>query len=77
MEKTLGYIFNRLYLTETATAGIIRDLKVQNRLNKFTALAFLATTFCVCRTVEHCMDNNEKIEALEKEIEEMKKVKGE
>lgn len=77
MEKTLGYIFGSLQVSEAAIGGIIKDLKTQNRVNKCVAIALLGHAFCIYCAAEHCLENKKKIKELEKKIERMEKMKGE
>lgn len=77
MDKTLGYIFGSLQVSEAAIGGIIKELKTQNRINKLMGLALLLNAIVVWGAAEHCLENKKKIEALTKEIKEMKKLKGE
>ena len=70
MEKTLGYIFGSLQLSEAAIAGIIRDLKTQNKINRYFALMAMAGGLYI-------LSSERKMNNLVREIEELKKLKGE
>ena len=77
MDKMVGYIFNSLHNSEEAIKLINRALKSQTKLNRYlVAIAF--TTMMYMYTNEHeRKKQNKKIEALSKEIEELKNMKGE
>lgn len=78
MEKTLGYIFGSLQVSEAAIGGIMKDLKIQSRINKLVAVALIFNTLSVYCSAEHCLENKKKIKELEKKIERMEKeLKGE
>lgn len=77
MEKVLGHIFADLHLLEHDMARVAKSFKAQGRVNKALAFALLAHGFCIYCAAVHCMENKEKIESLTKEVEELKKSKGE
>ena len=70
MKNTLGYIFGNLQLQENAIKCIIHDLKTQNKINKWVALMALAGSVYILST-------EKKLDSLTREIEELKKMKGE
>ena len=78
MEKTLGYIFGSLQVSEAAIGGIIKDLKAQKSVNKAVVVALLGQAICIYCAAEHCLENKKKIKELEQKIERVeKKLKGE
>ena len=78
MEKTLGYIFGSLRVSEAAIGGIIKDLKTQNRINKLAALSLVMCGVGLHCAAKHCLNNAKRIEELEAKIEMMEQnLKGE
>lgn len=77
MEKVLGHIFADLHLLEHDMARVAKSFKAQNRVNKSVACALLVHGVVIYCAAVHCMNNKEKIESLTKEVEELKKSKGE
>ena len=77
MDKTIGYIFGRLEIDEIAIGNIVSKLKKQMSFNK--SVTFFAMACKVYMIVADAMrkEDLKKIEALTKEVEELKETKGE
>ena len=77
MERMLGTIFADLHILKVDMNSIDKMLKSQRVVNKLVALNICVLTLVGYCSAKHCMDNKEKIERLTKEVEELKKSKGE
>ena len=77
MEKMISYIFGSMEANEIAIGGIISKLKKQNSFNKKVALFAVACTAYMVLSDASRREDLKKIEALTKEVEELKKTKGE
>ena len=76
MNEMIGYIFGSLHNSEDAIKHINKALKSQAKLNKYFAImAIMSTGYMYICDYER-KKQNRKIEALSKEIEELK-MKGE
>ena len=77
MDKTIGYIFGRLEIDEIAIGNIVSKLKKQMSFNKsVTFFAMACTVYMIVADVMR-KEDLKKIEALTKEVEELKETKGE
>ena len=77
MDKTIGYIFGRLEIDEIAIGNIVSKLKKQMSFNKsVTFFAMACTAYMIVADVMR-KEDLKKIEALTKEVEELKETKGE
>lgn len=77
MEKTLGYIFGSLQVSEAAIGGLIKDLKKQKHFNKKVVGVLALLGVWSYSVAAANLANKQKIEELTKEVEELKKSKGE
>lgn len=77
MEKMISYIFGSMELHERAIGSIIRSLNKQTSFNKSVTLFAIATTSYMIVADARRKEDAKKIAKLTKEVEEMKKVKGE
>ena len=70
MEKMVSYVFGNIENHEKAIGVIAKTLSNQFKFNKTVAFFAVTTTACLYLT-------NKKIDKLTKEVEELKKTKGE
>lgn len=77
MEKMINYIFGSLESSNIAIGKIIKDLKRQGRINKWFTLLAVAGSVYIYKSETQRDKDREKIETLSKEVEELKKMKGE
>lgn len=77
MEKMIGYIFGNIELHDKAIVAIAQALKSQSKINKTTKAFMLATTAYIVVSDMQRREDQKKIDALTKEIKELKEVKGE
>lgn len=77
MERMLGSIFADLYILKTDMNSVHKVLRGQSVVNRLVALDLVLLAVTGYCTAKHCMNNKEKIERLTKEVEELKKSKGE
>lgn len=75
MEKMIGYIFGSLHNSEKAINDLNKNLKAQKRFNSVVLISILTLTVyeSVCEKI--IKKQEEKIEALAKEIDELKEEK--
>lgn len=77
MPETIDYIFGRLSNTEDTIKKVSKVLKTQYKFNKSVVFFSLtATAYCVIATMQY-KEQRAKIDALVKEVEELKSKKGE
>lgn len=77
MEKMISYIFGSLEVAEKAIGALAKDVKKQKYFNKYFAMFAVSCIAYAFINEEQRKKDNEKIESLTKEVEEMKKMKGE
>lgn len=77
MNETVGYIFTCLHNSEKAIQKIANVINAQNKFNKSVARFALVSAACVTVQLIRTNQLERKIEALNKELEELKKEKGE
>ena len=77
MDEMIGYIFGSLRNSEDAIKLINKALKGQAKLNRQLIGVAVCTTLYMYFNEHESRKSNRKIEALSKEIEELKKMKGE
>jgi hypothetical protein len=77
MERMLGSIFADLHILKVDLTNIDKVLRAQRNWNRAVGLELLLLSVGVACAAKHCIDNKEKIEKLTKEVEELKKSKGE
>lgn len=77
MNEIFGYIFNNLGKSEKAIELICEILNKQNKINKHFTTFMMLTAVYMCVDIYGYKKQEEKIEALSKEIEELKSMKGE
>lgn len=76
MDKTLGYIFGSLQLSEAAIAGIVKDLKKQRRLNQLLALLAVLGGVYIYTSESQREKDKVKLDILTRKVEEMNNAKG-
>ena len=77
MERMLGTIFADLHILKVDINSVSKVLRSQRTWNKVVSFEILLTAILVAATAKHCLINREEIERLTKEVEELKKSKGE
>ena len=77
MDKTIGYIFGRLEIDEIAIGNIVSKLKKQMSFNKSVTFFAMACTAYMIVADAMRKEDLKKIDALTKEVEELKETKGE
>lgn len=77
MDKMINYIFGTLQASERAFVEIRKNFKKQNLINTSFALFSLSCAAYVMTANRQRANDIAKIESLQKEIEELKKMKGE
>lgn len=70
MDGTINYIYNKVFIDDGTLKKINKKLKTQTAIICIFAWA-------VCVTVANVKQQDDKIEKLVKEVEELKKTKGE
>ena len=77
MVEMVNYIFGSLQASSDAVRSINKTLQNQARFNRMlTAFAFTITTYAFMVEI-HNYGQDKRIEELSKEIEELKRMKGE
>lgn len=77
MEKLIGYICSDMQVLKHDMCVTIRKFKKQSRVNNKFALLFILGGFYIAINEAHDEKMRKKIESLTKEVEELKKSKGE
>ena len=77
MNEMVGYIFGSLYNSEEAIKQINKALKKQAKLNRHLVTIALVTSMYMYLNEYRYKNQNNKIKALSKEIEELKSMEGE
>lgn len=77
MDKMVSYIFGSLESSEKAIRGIVKCLRKQNKINRSFAMFALACGIYAAMNEKQRKQDIEKIDSLTKEVEELKKMKGE
>lgn len=77
MEKTLGYIFGDLTMLKHDTRVTIRNFKKQGKINRGFALLFMLAGGYIYFNEKQRVEDTNKITLLTREVEELKKSKGE
>lgn len=77
MVEMINYVFDSLQASTDAVKGIKKTLRNQMIFNKrLTVLAVVITSYTIATEIK-IYEQNKKLEELGKEIEELKRTKGE
>ena len=77
MEKMISYICGDIHMLKNDMGVVAKILKNQNTINKCVSVVAVLTSLYMLCDVYKDKQYDEKIEKLTKEVEELKKSKGE
>lgn len=72
MSEVMNYIFKSLDMHDKTFKAIGNYVKHQNKVNVCLTVGMVLTTWYMYENEKKCIEQNKKIKALRKEIEELK-----